>query len=84
MCNITYSSNLHTSLFKTRSSVKNLASAPNGSGETSVDDAAETASLCADVRGARDSAETSPFGSSVATSVSAALSVMVLLPMDGA
>jgi len=71
-----------TSLLRTRCSVKYLASVANGSEETSTDDAAEAASLWAVVRGPRDSAETSPFGSS--GTVSTTLPFVVRLPIDGA
>ena len=73
-----------TSLFKTRVSVKCLASLPNGSGATSVNDAEEAASLWADVTGCRFSPEISPFVSSVVTSLSGMGSLTGLLPIEGA
>lgn len=78
----TLNQHMLTSLFKTRSSVKYLASIPNGSGETSID-AEETASLCADVKGALGS-EASPFCSSEFSPFSTTVSDAALLPIDGA
>uniref|UniRef100_A0A0A9AK94 Uncharacterized protein n=1 Tax=Arundo donax TaxID=35708 RepID=A0A0A9AK94_ARUDO len=78
------STTIRTYLFRTRVSVKCLASLPNLSGGTSVE-AADAASLCAVVSCAGVPSESSPFAPSAVPSVSATtVGAEGRLPMDGA